>query len=73
MTRKLSTGRNGGTVPDEPDIVDPFAVVAERWHLSVDSLYRAVKRGELKVTTLGPRRRGLRRSEQRRYLDQRTA
>ena len=57
---------------DELDIVDPIPVVSKRWNLSVDSIYRAAARGELKITTLGPRRKGLRRSEQRRYLDKHT-
>jgi len=60
------------TTQDEPDIVDPIPVVATRWNLSLDSIYRAAKRGELRITTLGPRRKGLRRSEQKRYLDRHT-
>jgi len=58
---------------DEPvDIVDPIPDVAKRWKWSVDSIYRTAARGDLKITTLGPRRKGLRRSEQRRYLDKQT-
>jgi predicted DNA-binding transcriptional regulator AlpA len=75
MTRKLSAsiGRNGGQpIDNEPDVVDPIPDVAKRWSLSVDSIYRAAKRGELKITKLGPRRQGLRRSEQRRFLDKHT-
>jgi len=66
-------GHNGSPpINNEPDIVDPFPVVAKNWNTSVDSLYRAVARGDVKVTTLGPRRKGLRRSEQRRFLDKHT-
>jgi hypothetical protein len=76
MTKKLSasSGRNDGQpIDNEPDVVDPIPHVAKRWNLSVDSIYRAAARGDLKITTLGPRRKGLRRSEQRRYLDTHTA
>jgi hypothetical protein len=54
------------------DLVDPLPDVAKRWKTSVDTLRRAARRGELKITRLGPRRIGLRRSEQRRFLDART-
>jgi hypothetical protein len=65
--------RNGGPPSTEPiDIVDPLPEVAKRWKWSVDSIKRAARRGEIKITKLGPRRHGLRRSEQRRYLDERT-
>jgi len=69
-----SMGHNGGVpvVDNEPDIVDPFPVVAKNWNCSVDSISRAVARGDLKATWLGPRRKGLRRSEQRRFLDKHT-
>jgi hypothetical protein len=55
------------------DVVDPIPQVATTWNTSTDSVRRAVARGELKLTRLGPRRVGIRRSEQRRYLDERTA
>jgi hypothetical protein len=54
------------------DFVDPIPVVAKRWNTSEDTIMREVARGALKITRLGPRRRGLRRSEQRRYLDAHT-
>jgi hypothetical protein len=74
MTNKHHRERNGGQpINNEPDIVDPIPVFAKRWKWSVDSIYRAVARGDLKLTRLGPRRNGLRRSEQRRFLDEHTA
>ena len=73
MTNKHHGERNvSPRTTDEPDIVDPIPDVARRWKWSVDSIYRAAARGDLKITTLGPRRKGLRRSEQRRYLDKHT-
>ena len=59
-------------MPSERDYVDPLREVAARWGVSVDSLKRAARRGELQLTKLGPRRVGLRRSEGRRYLDSHT-
>lgn len=40
---------------------------------SEDSIRRAAARKELKLTRLGPRQVGIRKSELRRWLDQRTA
>jgi hypothetical protein len=56
----------------EIDPVDSLCDVAKAWNMSIDSLRRAAARGELKITKLGARRVGLRRSEQQRYLDART-
>jgi len=74
MTKHRSSTSSTKTPPsaDKADIVDPIPAVAERLNLSVDSIYRAVARGELKIRTLGPRRKGLPRSEQRRHLDKHT-
>jgi predicted DNA-binding transcriptional regulator AlpA len=41
--------------------------------VSKDSIRRAAERGQLKLTRLGPRRVGARKSEFRRWLDQSTA
>jgi len=71
--KSAAEDRNSGPPTTEPiDIVDPLRDVAKRWKWSVDSIKRAARRGELKITKLGPRRNGLRRSEQRRFLDKHT-
>jgi hypothetical protein len=63
---------------DAPDrLVDDFVYSWPQWEqitgTSEDTGRRAVKRGELKMTKLSVRRTGLRGSEIRRYLDNRTA
>jgi hypothetical protein len=65
-------GHNGGPPTADVDIVDPVRVVADLWNWSEDSIMREVARKKLKLTRLGPRRKGIRRSEQRRYLDAHT-
>ena len=60
-----------------PDLVDDqvlrFPVVKAITGRSEDSIRRAIARKELEVTRLGPRQVGVRKSELRRWLDQRTA
>ena len=74
---QLSTGngkrKTATSADDGIDYVDPVRAVAERWRWSYDSIMREVARGNLKLTILGPRRKGIRRSEQRRYLDAHTS
>jgi hypothetical protein len=73
MSTKQREGPNGGPhIEDDDRAVDPIPHVAKLWKCSVDSIYRAAARGDLKITTLGPRRKGLRRSEQPRFLDANT-
>jgi excisionase family DNA binding protein len=64
--------RNETNPPNEDDYVDSLSEVAARWNVSVDTIRRAVRRGDLQLTKLGPRRVGLRRSEGRRYLNNHT-
>jgi len=55
------------------DRVVPLAEVRAVTDLSLDTIRRAANRKELKLTRLSPRRCGVRKSELRRWLDQRTA
>jgi excisionase family DNA binding protein len=60
-----------------PDLVDDqvlrYREVEAITGSSKDSIRRAAARNELKLTRLGPRQVGVRRSELRKWLDQRTA
>ena len=55
------------------DTVDTVADVIRRWNISEDTFYRMAGRGEIRLTRLGARRVGVRRSEQQRYLDAQTS
>jgi predicted DNA-binding transcriptional regulator AlpA len=70
MPRKLSL-----TIPEDldDDRVLSYPQVTEITGRSADSIRRAAARRELKVTRLGPRCVGVRKSELRRWLDACTA
>ena len=60
--------------PDmESDCVLSYRQAKAITSVSADTLRRAAEREELKITRLSPRRVGIRKSELRRWLDQRTA
>ena len=55
------------------DPLIPPTVAAEEMGISIDTLRRAWRRGDIKVFQISPRRLGVRRSEITRYLSERLA
>ena len=53
---------------DDDTTADDIYVVADRWDYSVDSLDRLAAEGKLRITVLGPRKRVIVRSEQKRFI-----